>query len=160
MPLEWWYVMTEQVSMRDPDYSLLENAELAAQVVENAAVTQDWSAFLAFPEVLSIDSSADLILLSYAHPLTYQDSTIILYANSGLEFDLTEPVIVNDQALRFQALGALDAPFSGTVRYAELSEELFISESTLKYRIKQLLQRFGCGSRQELADMLSAYIKP
>ena len=48
----------------------------------------------------------------------------------------------------------------GGRRMAELSEELFISESTLKYRIKQLLQRFGCGSRQELADMLSAYIKP
>ena len=47
----------------------------------------------------------------------------------------------------------------GKRRMAELSDELFISESTLKYRIKQLLLRFGCGSRQELAETLGEYVR-
>ena len=121
MPLEWWYAITGRISMREPDYSVLEDPEHAAQVVENLLTTEDWSLFLSFPEVISIGSQADLILLSYAHPLTYQGSTILLSANSGLEFDLTASISVNGHSLSYQGLGALDAPFAGIIRFAESS---------------------------------------
>ncbi len=47
----------------------------------------------------------------------------------------------------------------GGRRLSELADALFISESTLKYRIKQLLQRFGCDQRRGLVEKLGAYIK-
>lgn len=45
----------------------------------------------------------------------------------------------------------------GGQRISELSEKLFLSESTMKYRIKQLLQRFGCSSKREMIEKMGAY---
>lgn len=42
--------------------------------------------------------------------------------------------------------------------YAQLSEQVFVSENTLKYRVKRMLGICGWKTRQELADHLFQYI--
>ena len=42
--------------------------------------------------------------------------------------------------------------------YAQLSEELYSSESTLKYRIKRLLKKSGLSETQELLQLFSKYL--
>ncbi len=43
-------------------------------------------------------------------------------------------------------------------KYSVITDKLFLSESSLKYRIRQLQAKFGCGSRPELIARLRKYL--
>ena len=132
MSLEWWCVMTGNVSMREPDYSILDTAE-GAEVSQEAAAEKTWADYIVFSEVISVRSASDLILLSYVSPSLYQERTITLFADAGLNFDLTHPVsVAGERTLGYCGLGDLGSPFSGTIRYAENSENItFVLDAPL-----------------------------
>lgn len=143
MPLEWWYVMTGRVTMREPDLSVLERASAPAdepqadpealseaEVVPYAQLLGDWSDYVEFPGEITVRTAGELILLSYVTPRAYEHRTITLLADAGLEFDLVTPIVVNEgseyeQTLDFLGLGALDAPFAGILRFGALSEGIY-----------------------------------
>lgn len=125
MSLEWWYVMTEKVSMREPDYSILEAAEEAAPAQASEPAEKTWADYVVFPDSISVRSASDLILLSYVSPSLYQERTITLFADAGLNFDLTHPVsVAGERTLGYCGLGDLGSPFSGIMRFGENSEEI------------------------------------
>lgn len=127
MPLEWWYVLTGQAAMREPDPdSTPEETEPA----EDPEAPQDWGRYLVFPESIVVHSARELTLLSYVWPGEYHQRTITLLADAGAEFDLTAPAAIHqgteaEQALGFQGLGGLDYPFGGTVRFGAQSEGIY-----------------------------------
>lgn len=127
MPLEWWYVLTGQTAMREPNLaSLTEETEPA----EDPEMPQDWGRYLVFPESIVVHSARELTLLSYVWPGEYHQRTITLLADAGAEFDLTAPAAIHqgteaEQALGFQGLGGLDYPFGGTIRFGVQSEGIY-----------------------------------
>ena len=127
MPLEWWYVLTGQTAMREPNLaSLTEETEPA----EDPETIQDWGRYLVFPESIVVHSARELTLLSYVWPGEYHQRTITLLADAGAEFDLTAPAAIHqgteaEQALGFQGLGGLDYPFGGTIRFGVQSGDIF-----------------------------------
>lgn len=127
MPLEWWYVLTGQSAMREPDPdSTPEETEPA----EDPEAPQDWGRYLVFPESIVVHSARELTLLSYVWPGEYHQRTITLLADAGAEFDLTAPTAIHqgteaEQALGFQGLGGLDYPFGGTIRFGVQSEGIY-----------------------------------
>lgn len=127
MPLEWWYVLTGQSAMREPNLdSLTEETEPA----EDPEAPQDWGRYLVFPESIVVHSARELTLLSYVWPGEYHQRTITLLADAGAEFDLTVPAAIHqgteaEQALGFQGLGGLDYPFGGTIRFGVQSEGIY-----------------------------------
>lgn len=130
MSLEWWCVMTGNVSMREPDYSILDAAEGTTQ---EEASEKTWADYIVFSEVISVRSASDLILLSYVSPSLYQNRTITLFADAGDEFDLVHPLAVTEaRSLSYRGLGDLGTPFSGIIRYAENSENItFVLDAPL-----------------------------
>ena len=132
MSLEWWCVMTGNVSMREPDYSILDTAE-GAEVSQEAAAEKTWADYIVFSEVISVRSASDLILLSYVSPSLYQNRTVTLFADAGNEFDLVHPLSVTaERTLNYRGMGDLGSPFSGTIRYAENSESItFVLDAPL-----------------------------
>ena len=132
MSLEWWCVMTGNVSMREPDYSILDTAE-GAEVSQEAAAEKTWADYIVFSEVISVRSASDLILLSYVSPSLYQNRTVTLFADAGNEFDLVHPLSVTaERTLSYRGMGDLGSPFSGTIRYAENSENItFVLDAPL-----------------------------
>ena len=132
MSLEWWCVMTGNVSMREPDYSILDTAE-GAEVSQEAAAEKTWADYIVFSEVISVRSASDLILLSYVSPSLYQNRTVTLFADAGNEFDLVHPLSVTaERTLNYRGMGDLGSPFSGTIRYAENSENItFVLDAPL-----------------------------
>ena len=132
MSLEWWCVMTGNVSMREPDYSVLDEQEEAAAPQEEAA-EKTWSDYIVFSEVISVRSASDLILLSYVSPSLYQYRTVTLFADAGNEFDLVHPLAVTEErSLSYRGLGDLGTPFCGIIRYAESSENItFVLDTSL-----------------------------
>ena len=132
MSLEWWCVMTGNVSMREPDYSILDaQEEIGAPQEETTEKT--WADYIVFSEVISVRSASDLILLSYVSPSLYQNRTVILFADAGNEFDLVHPLSVTaERTLNYRGMGDLGSPFSGTIRYAENSENItFVLDAPL-----------------------------
>ena len=132
MSLEWWCVMTGNVSMREPDYSILDaQEETGAPQEEDAEKT--WADYIVFSEVISVRSASDLILLSYVSPSLYQNRTVTLFADAGNEFDLVHPLSVTaERTLNYRGLGDLGSPFSGIIRYAENSENItFVLDAPL-----------------------------
>lgn len=132
MSLEWWCVMTGNVSMREPDYSILDaQEEIGAPQEETTEKT--WADYIVFSEVISVRSASDLILLSYVSPSLYQNRTVTLFADAGNEFDLVHPLSVTaERTLNYRGMGDLGAPFSGTIRYAENSENItFVLDAPL-----------------------------
>ena len=132
MSLEWWCVMTGNVSMREPDYSILdEQEEIGAPQEETTEKT--WADYIVFSEVISVRSASDLILLSYVSPSLYQNRTVTLFADAGNEFDLVHPLSVTaERTLNYRGMGDLGSPFSGTIRYAENSENItFVLDAPL-----------------------------
>ena len=132
MSLEWWCVMTGNVSMREPDYSILDaQEETGAPQEEDAEKT--WADYIVFSEVISVRSASDLILLSYVSPNLYQNRTVTLFADAGNEFDLVHPLSVTaERTLNYRGLGDLGSPFSGIIRYAENSENItFVLDAPL-----------------------------
>ena len=132
MSLEWWCVMTGNVSMREPDYSILDaQEEIGAPQEETTEKT--WADYIVFSEVISVRSASDLILLSYVSPSLYQNRTITLFADAGNEFDLVHPLSVTaERTLNYRGIGDLGSPFSGTIRYAENSENItFVLDAPL-----------------------------
>ncbi len=124
MSLEWWCVMTGNVSMREPDYSILDAQEETGAPQEEAA-EKTWADYIVFSEVISVRSASDLILLSYVSPNLYQNRTVTLFADAGNEFDLVHPLSVTaERTLNYRGLGDLGSPFSGIIRYAENSENI------------------------------------
>lgn len=127
MPLEWWYVLTGQAAMREPDPDTMpEETEPA----EDPEATQDWGRYLVFPESIVVHSARELTLLSYVWPGEYHQRTITLLADAGAEFDLTAPAAIHqgteaEQALGFQGLGGLDYPFGGTIRFGVQSGDIY-----------------------------------
>lgn len=127
MPLEWWYVLTGQAAMREPDPDTMpEETEPA----EDPETTQDWGRYLVFPESIVVHSARELTLLSYVWPGEYHQRTITLLADAGAEFDLTAPTAIHqgteaEQALGFQGLGGLDYPFGGTIRFGVQSGDIY-----------------------------------
>lgn len=127
MPLEWWYVLTGQAAMREPDPDTMpEETEPA----EDPETTQDWGRYLVFPESIVVHSARELTLLSYVWPGEYHQRTITLLADAGAEFDLTVPAAIHqgteaEQALGFQGLGGLDYPFGGTIRFGVQSGDIY-----------------------------------
>ena len=127
MPLEWWYVLTGQAAMREPDPDTMpEETEPA----EDPETTQDWGRYLVFPESIVVHSARELTLLSYVWPGEYHQRTITLLADAGAEFDLTAPAAIHqgteaEQALGFQGLGGLDYPFGGTLRFGVQSGDIY-----------------------------------
>lgn len=134
MPLEWWYVMTGNASMKEPDYSILEtmeNQDLSAAQVD-ASIETTWADYIIFPETISIHTAADLILLSYVSPSLYQYSTITLFADKESKFDLVNPIVFGEQTFSYRGLGSQEVPYSGTVRYGENSDDIaFILNTSL-----------------------------
>lgn len=132
MSLEWWCVMTGNVSMREPDYSILDTAK-GAEVSQEAAAEKTWADYIVFSEVISVRSASDLILLSYVSPSLYQNRTVTLFADAGNEFDLVHPLSVTaERTLNYRGMGDLGSPFSGTIRYAENSENItFVLDAPL-----------------------------
>ena len=132
MSLEWWCVMTGNVSMREPDYSILDTAE-GAEVSQEAAAEKTWADYIVFSEVISVRSASDLILLSYVSPSLYQNRTVTLFTDAGNEFDLVHPLSVTaERTLNYRGMGDLGSPFSGTIRYAENSENItFVLDAPL-----------------------------
>ena len=131
MSLEWWCVMTGNVSMREPDYSVLDKQE-GTDTSEQAA-EKTWADYIVFSEVISVRSASDLILLSYVSPSLYQNRTVTLFADAGDEFDLVHPLsLTEERTLSYRGLGDLGSPFSGTIRYAENSENItFVLDAPL-----------------------------
>ena len=132
MSLEWWCVMTGNVSMREPDYSILDaQEEIGAPQEETTEKT--WADYIVFSEVISVRSASDLILLSYVSPSLYQNRTVTLFADAGNEFDLVHPLSVTaERTLNYRGMGDLGSPFSGTIRYAENSENItFVLDTPL-----------------------------
>ena len=132
MSLEWWCVMTGNVSMREPDYSILDaQEEIGAPREETTEKT--WADYIVFSEVISVRSASDLILLSYVSPSLYQNRTVTLFADAGNEFDLVHPLSVTaERTLNYRGMGDLGSPFSGTIRYAENSENItFVLDAPL-----------------------------
>ena len=132
MSLEWWCVMTGNVSMREPDYSILDaQEEIGAPQEETTEKT--WADYIVFSEVISVRSASDLILLSYVSPSLYQNRTVTLFADAGNEFDLVHPLSVTaERTLNYRGMGDLGSPFSGTIRYAENSENItFVLDAPL-----------------------------
>ena len=132
MSLEWWCVMTGNVSMREPDYSILDaQEEIGAPQEETTEKT--WADYIVFSEVISVRSASDLILLSYVSPSLYQNRTVTLFADAGNEFDLVHPLSVTaERTLSYRGMGDLGSPFSGTIRYAENSENItFVLDAPL-----------------------------
>ena len=127
MPLEWWYVLTGQAAMREPDPDTMpEETEPA----EDPETTQDWGRYLVFPESIVVHSARELTLLSYVWPGEYHQRTITLLADAGAEFDLTAPAAIHqgteaEQTLGFQGLGGLDYPFGGTIRFGVQSGDIY-----------------------------------
>lgn len=127
MPLEWWYVLTGQAAMREPDPDTMpEETEPA----EDPETTQDWGRYLVFPESIVVHSARELTLLSYVWPGEYHQRTIALLADAGAEFDLTAPAAIHqgteaEQTLGFQGLGGLDYPFGGTIRFGVQSGDIY-----------------------------------
>lgn len=127
MPLEWWYVLTGQAAMREPDPDTMpEETEPA----EDPETIQDWGRYLVFPESIVVHSARELTLLSYVWPGEYHQRTITLLADAGAEFDLTVPAAIHqgteaEQALGFQGLGGLDYPFGGTIRFGIQSGDIY-----------------------------------
>ena len=127
MPLEWWYVLTGQAAMREPDPDTMpEETEPA----EDPEAPQDWGRYLVFPESIVVHSARELTLLSYVWPGEYHQRTITLLADAGAEFDLTAPAAIHqdteaEQALGFQGLGGLDYPFGGTIRFGVQSGDIY-----------------------------------
>lgn len=132
MSLEWWCVMTGNVSMREPDYSILDAQEETGAPQEEAA-EKTWADYIVFSEVISVRSASDLILLSYVSPNLYQNRTVTLFADAGNEFDLVHPLSVTaERTLNYRGLGDLGSPFSGIIRYAENSENItFVLDAPL-----------------------------
>ena len=132
MSMEWWCVMTGNVSMREPDYSILDaQEEIGAPQEETTEKT--WADYIVFSEVISVRSASDLILLSYVSPSLYQNRTVTLFADAGNEFDLVHPLSVTaERTLNYRGMGDLGSPFSGTIRYAENSENItFVLDAPL-----------------------------
>ena len=132
MSLEWWCVMTGNVSMREPDYSILDaQEEIGAPQEETTEKT--WADYIVFSEVIFVRSASDLILLSYVSPSLYQNRTVTLFADAGNEFDLVHPLSVTaERTLSYRGMGDLGSPFSGTIRYAENSENItFVLDAPL-----------------------------
>ena len=132
MSLEWWCVMTGNVSMREPDYSILDaQEEIGAPREETTEKT--WADYIVFSEVISVRSASDLILLSYVSPSLYQNRTVTLFADAGNEFDLVHSLSVTaERTLNYRGMGDLGSPFSGTIRYAENSENItFVLDAPL-----------------------------
>lgn len=124
MPLEWWYVMTGKAAMREPDFSQFASAGEAAETVSPLS---DWSAYVMFPDYITVSSARDLILLSYVHPSLYAERTITVISGADLEYNLVHPVVLNagsenEQSLHYSGLGRLDIPYAGTLRFGEGSE--------------------------------------
>ena len=132
MSLEWWCVMTGNVSMREPDYSILD-AQAETGAPQEEAAEKAWADYIVFSEVISVRSASDLILLSYVSPSLYQNRTITLFADAGNEFDLVHPLSVTaERTLNYRGLGDLGSPFSGIIRYAENSENItFVLDAPL-----------------------------
>ncbi len=132
MSLEWWCVMTGNVSMREPDYSILDAQEKIGAPQEETT-EKTWADYIVFSEVISVRSASDLILLSYVSPSLYQNRTVTLFADAGNEFDLVHPLSVTaERALNYRGMGDLGSPFSGTIRYAENSENItFVLDAPL-----------------------------
>ena len=132
MSLEWWCVMTGNVSMQEPDYSILDAAE-GTEAPQEETAEKAWEDYIIFSEVISVRSASDLILLSYVSPSLYQNRTVTLFADAGNEFDLVHPLTLTDgRTLRYRGLGDLGSPFSGTIRYAENSENItFVLDAPL-----------------------------
>lgn len=130
MSLEWWCVMTGNVSMREPDYSIL---DAEADAPQEEAAEKTWADYIVFSEVISVRSASDLILLSYVSPSLYMNRTVTLFADAGNEFDLVHPLSISEtRTLSYRGLGDLGSPFSGTIRYAENSENItFILDAPL-----------------------------
>ena len=127
MPLEWWYVLTGQAAMREPDTDTMPEETKPA---EDPETTQDWGRYLVFPESIVVHSARELTLLSYVWPGEYHQRTITLLADAGAEFDLTAPAAIHqgteaEQALGFQGLGGLDYPFGGTLRFGVQSGDIY-----------------------------------
>lgn len=132
MGLEWWCVMTGNVSMREPDYSILD-AQAETGAPQEEAAEKTWADYIVFSEVISVRSASDLILLSYVSPNLYQNRTVTLFADAGNEFDLVHPLSVTaERTLNYRGLGDLGSPFSGIIRYAENSENItFVLDAPL-----------------------------
>ena len=132
MSLEWWCVMTGNVSMREPDYSILDAQEEIGAPQEETT-EKAWADYIVFSEVISVRSASDLILLSYVSPSLYQNRTVTLFADAGNEFDLVHPLSVTaERTLNYRGMGDLGSPFSGTIRYAENSENItFVLDAPL-----------------------------
>ena len=132
MSLEWWCVMTGNVSMREPDYSILDAQEEIGTPQEETT-EKTWADYIVFSEVISVRSASDLILLSYVSPSLYQNRTVTLFADAGNEFDLVHPLSVTaERTLNYRGMGDLGSPFSGTIRYAENSENItFVLDAPL-----------------------------
>ena len=132
MSLEWWCVMTGNVSMREPDYSILD-AQAETGAPQEEAAEKTWADYIVFSEVISVRSASDLILLSYVSPNLYQNRTVTLFADAGNEFDLVHPLSVTaERTLNYRGLGDLGSPFSGIIRYAENSENItFVLDAPL-----------------------------
>ena len=132
MSLEWWCVMTGNVSMREPDYSILDAQEEIGSPQEETT-EKTWADYIVFSEVISVRSASDLILLSYVSPSLYQNRTVTLFADAGNEFDLVHPLSVTaERTLNYRGMGDLGSPFSGTIRYAENSENItFVLDAPL-----------------------------
>ena len=127
MPLEWWYVLTGQAAMREPDP---DSTPEETEPTEDPETTQDWGCYLVFPESIVVHSARELTLLSYVWPGEYHQRTITLLADAGAEFDLTAPAAIHqgteaEQALGFQGLGGLDYPFGGTIRFGVQSGDIY-----------------------------------
>lgn len=127
MPLEWWYVLTGQAAMREPDPDTMPEG---SEPAEDPETTQDWGRYLVFPESIVVHSARELTLLSYVWPGEYHQRTITLLADAGAEFDLTAPAAIHqgteaEQALGFQGLGGLDYPFGGTIRFGVQSGDIY-----------------------------------
>lgn len=133
MPLEWWYALTGQTAMREPDLSSLLSEQADGQPEAAGAepgANGDWSAYVVFPESIIVHSARELILLSHVASSEYDQRAITLLADAGLEFDLTASVRINEgseweQVLTFRGLGGLDYPFGGTIRFGTLSENIY-----------------------------------
>ncbi len=132
MSLEWWCVMTGNISMREPDYSILD-AQEEIGAPQEGTTEKTWADYIVFSEVISVRSASDLILLSYVSPSLYQNRTVTLFADAGNEFDLVHPLSVTaERTLNYRGMGDLGSPFSGTVRYAENSENItFVLDAPL-----------------------------
>ena len=127
MPLEWWYVLTGQAAMREPDP---DSTPEETEPTEDPETTQDWGRYLVFPESIVVHSARELTLLSYVWPGEYHQRTITLLADAGAEFDLTAPAAIHqdteaEQTLGFQGLGGLDYPFGGTIRFGVQSGDIY-----------------------------------